>query len=147
MASFNKVIIVGNVTRDIEVRFTPGGSAVADVGLAVNSQWKDKTTGEKKEDVTFVDCTLWGKTAELAGQYLAKGRPVLFEGRLVQDQWEDKETGAKRSKLKVVVETMQFLGSAPGGGDGEERKAAPKREQNYAQYDAQPHQGEDETPF
>ena len=115
MASFNKVIIVGNLTRDPEVRFIPSGSAVCDISLAVNSQWTDKRSNERKEEVTFVEVTLWGRTAEIAGEYLAKGRPVLIEGRLQQDSWEDKETGQKRSKLKVVAESMQLLGSRDGG--------------------------------
>jgi single-strand DNA-binding protein len=118
MASFNKVIIVGNLTRDPEVRFIPSGSAVCDISLAVNSQWTDKRSNERKEEVTFVEVTLWGRTAEIAGEYLAKGRPVLIEGRLHQDSWEDKETGQKRSKLKVVAESMQLLGSRDGGGPG-----------------------------
>lgn len=116
MASFNKVIIVGNLTRDPEVRFIPSGSAVCDISLAVNSQWTDKRSNERKEEVTFVEVTLWGRTAEIAGEYLAKGRPVLIEGRLQQDSWEDKETGQKRSKLKVVAESMQLLGSRDGAG-------------------------------
>lgn len=116
MASFNKVILVGNVTRDPEVRFTPGGTAVTDVGLAVNRFWMDKSTNERKEETTFIDVTLWGRTAEVAGEYLAKGRPCLIEGRLQLDQWDDKETGQKRSKLKVVGDTLQLLGSRDGGG-------------------------------
>lgn len=118
MASFNKVILVGNVTRDPEVRFTPGGTAVTDVGLAVNRFWMDKSTNERKEETTFIDVTLWGRTAEVAGEYLAKGRPCLIEGRLQLDQWDDKETGQKRSKLKVVGDTLQLLGSRDGGGTG-----------------------------
>lgn len=118
MASFNKVILVGNLTRDPEVRYTPGGSAVCDIGLAVNSQWTDKRTNERKEDVTFIDVTLWGRTAEIAGEYLAKGRSVLIEGRLTMDKWDDKETGQKRSKLKVVADNLHMLGSRPDGGAG-----------------------------
>lgn len=117
MTSFNKVIIAGNVARDIEVRSLPNGTAVADVSLAINSTWKGKD-GQKHEDVTFVDCTLWGKTAEIAGEYLKKGSAVLFEGALKQESWEDKTSGQKRSKLKVTVETMQFLGEKPGGNKG-----------------------------
>lgn len=113
MAAFNKVILVGNVTRDIEVRATPGGTSVADVGLAVNRHWTDKATSERKEEVTFVDVTLWGRTAEVAAEYLRKGSPCLIEGRLQLDQWDDKETGQKRSKLKVVGESLQLLGSKP----------------------------------
>jgi single-strand DNA-binding protein len=116
MASFNKVILVGNLTRDPEVRYIPSGTAVCDISLAVNSQWTDRKTNERKEEVTFVEVTLWGRTAEIAGEYLAKGRPVLIEGRLTQDSWEDKETGQKRSKLKVVADGMQLLGSRDGGG-------------------------------
>ena len=118
MASFNKVIIVGNLTRDPEVRFIPSGTAVCDISLAVNSQWTDRKSNERKEEVTFVEVTLWGRTAEIAGEYLAKGRPVLIEGRLHQDSWEDKETGQKRSKMKVIAESMQLLGSRDGGGGG-----------------------------
>ena len=116
MASFNKVILVGNLTRDPEVRYIPSGSAVCDISLAVNSQWTDRKTNERKEEVTFVEVTLWGRTAEIAGEYLAKGRPVLIEGRLSLDSWEDKETGQKRSKLKVVADSMQLLGSRDGAG-------------------------------
>ena len=116
MASFNKVILVGNLTRDPEVRYTTGGTAVCDISLAVNAQWTDKRTNERKEEVTFIDVTLWGRTAEIAGEYLAKGRPVLVEGRLQQDRWDDKETGQKRSKLKVVADAMQLLGSRPESG-------------------------------
>ena len=134
MASFNKVIIAGNVARDIELRHIPSGTAVADVSLAINSQWKDKNSNEKKEEVTFVECTLWGRTAELAGEYLKKGSPVLFEGRLHQESWEDKTSGAKRSKLKVIVETMQFLGSSPGKGSGGGQKQQGGRD-DYDEYD------------
>ena len=115
MASFNKVILVGNLTRDPEVRYTTGGTAVTEVGLAVNRNWTDRSTNERKEETTFVDVTLWGRTAEVAGEYLSKGRPVLIEGRLQLDQWEDKESGQKRSKLKVVGETLQLLGGRSDG--------------------------------
>ena len=118
MASFNKVILVGNLTRDPEVRYIPSGAAVCDIGLAVNSQWTDRKTNERKEEVTFIDVTLWGRTAEIAGEYLAKGRPVLIEGRLHLDSWEDKESGQKRSKLKVIGESMQLLGSRDGAAAG-----------------------------
>ena len=119
MASFNRVILIGNLTRDPEVKYIPSGMAVAELGLAVNRYFNDKTTNERKEETTFVDVTLWGRQAELAGEYLAKGRPVMIEGRLQLDTWEDKQSGQKRSKLRVVGETMQFLGSGPGGGGGE----------------------------
>ena len=118
MASFNKVILVGNLTRDPEVKYTTGGTAVADLGLAVNRTWFDKQSNERKEDVTFVDVTVFGRTAEIAGEYLGKGRPVLIEGRLQLDSWTDKDSGQKRSKLKVVCENMTMLGSREGGGQG-----------------------------
>ncbi len=119
MASFNRVILVGNLTRDPVVRYTPSGTAVSEIGLAVSRQWTDRTSNQRKEETTFVDVTLWGRQAEVAGEYLAKGRPVLIEGRLQLDQWEDKQSGEKRSKLRVVGETMQMLGSrGEGGGSG-----------------------------
>ena len=117
MASFNKVILVGNLTRDPELRYTPKGTAIAKIGLAVNRVWTNEA-GEKKEEVTFVDVDVFGRTAENVGQYMRKGRPILIEGRLKLDQWDDKQTGQKRSKLGVVAETVQFLGSAPGAGEG-----------------------------
>jgi len=119
MASFNKVILVGNLTRDPEVRYTPKGSAVCDLGLAVNRQYSLEN-GEKREEVTFVDVVLWARLAEIAGEYLKKGRPVLIEGRLQLDSWDDKQSGQKRSKLRVVGETMQLLGSRQGGGGDDE---------------------------
>ena len=122
MGSLNKVILVGNLTRDPQVRYTPGGSAVAEIGLAVNRSWFDKQSNQRKEEATFVDVTLWGRLAEIAGEYLSKGRQVLIEGRLQLDTWDDRETGQKRSKLKVVGENLQMLGGrgegGPGGGGG-----------------------------
>ena len=118
MASFNRVILMGNLTRDPELRYTPKGTAIAKVGLAVNRNWTSES-GEKKEEVTFIDIDIFGRTAENVGQYMRKGRPILVEGRLKLDQWDDKQTGQKRSRLGVVAETVQFLGSAPGGaGEG-----------------------------
>ena len=114
MASYNKVMLIGNLTRDPEVRFTPKGSAVCDIGLAVNRVYTSDS-GEKVEEVTFVDVVLWAKMAELAGKYLHKGRPVFIEGRLQMDSWEDKQTGQKRTRMRVVGEQMQFLGSPQGG--------------------------------
>ena len=123
MASFNKVILVGNLTRDPELRYTPKGLAIAKVGLAVNRNWTSET-GEKKEEVTFVDVDIFGRTAENVAQYMRKGRPILIEGRLRLDQWDDKQTGQKRSKLGVVGEVVQFLGSPTGGEGG--APAAPR---------------------
>ncbi len=120
MASFNRVILMGNLTRDPELRYIASGTAVAHVGLAINDRRKN-ANGEWVEEVTFVDVTLWGRTAEVAGEYLTKGSPVLIEGRLKLDTWETSD-GQKRSKLKVVGERMQMLGGrgagAPGGGGG-----------------------------
>ena len=111
MASFNKVILVGNLTRDPELRYTPKGTAIAKIGVAVNRVWTNEA-GEKKEEVTFVDVDVFGRTAENVGQYMRKGRPILIEGRLRLDQWDDKQTGQKKSKLGVVAETVQFLGGS-----------------------------------
>jgi len=120
MPNLNKVMLMGNLTRDPEIKYTPKGTAVADIGLAVNRVWASES-GEKREEVTFVDVELWGRQAELAGEYLKKGRPVYIEGRLKLDTWDDKQSGQKRSKMRVVCENMQFLGSregGPGGGGG-----------------------------
>ena len=116
MANFNKVMLMGNLTRDPEVRYTPKGTALATIGLAVNRNWTNEA-GEKKEEVTFVDVEVWGRQAETIGQYLSKGRPIFVEGRLKLDQWDDKESGQKRSKLKVVCENFQFIGAPKGGAE------------------------------
>jgi single-strand DNA-binding protein len=110
MANLNRVLLIGNLTRDPEVRYTPKGTAVTEIGLAVNRIYSGED-GEKKEEVTFVDVTLWARQAEVAGQYLKKGRPVFIEGRLQLDSWDDKQTGQKRSRLRVVAENLQLLGS------------------------------------
>jgi single-strand DNA-binding protein len=132
MASFNKVILLGNLTRDPQVRYTPSGTAVAEIGLAVNRYWFDKQSNTRREETTFVDVTLWGRDAEVSGEYLAKGRPILIEGRLQLDTWDDKQTGQKRSKLRVVAERMQMLGSRGdgGGGGGGGRSNAPAHAQS-----------------
>jgi single-strand DNA-binding protein len=131
MASFNKVILLGNVTRDPELRYIANGTAVTDIGLAVNDRRKT-ATGEWVEETTFVDVTLWGRTAEIAGEYVTKGSPLLIDGRLKLDTWE--KDGKKNSKLRVVCERMQLLGGRAGearsGGDaprGRARPAAPGR--------------------
>jgi single-strand DNA-binding protein len=116
MASYNKVLLMGNLTRDPEVRYTPKGTAIANLGLAVNRVYTTES-GEQKEEVTFIDIEVWGRQAETAGQYLAKGRPVFVDGRLKLDSWEDKESGQKRNKLKVVAERVQFLGAPRGGAE------------------------------
>lgn len=108
MASFNKVILVGNLTRDPELRYTPKGVAIAKIGIAVNRKWTGED-GQLREETTFVDVDAFGKQAETIGQYMKKGRPILIEGRLRLDTWEDKQTNQKRSKLGVVLESFQFL--------------------------------------
>lgn len=116
MASFNKVILMGNLTRDVEIR-PAGSTSVGNFGLAVNRKFKTQS-GEQREEVTFVDCQAWGRTAEVMAQYLSKGRPVFIEGRLKLDQWEDKNGGGKRSKHLVVVENFEFINSGQGGNQG-----------------------------
>ncbi|MFO1476831.1 MAG: single-stranded DNA-binding protein [Verrucomicrobiota bacterium] len=150
MASYNKVILVGNLTRDPELRYTPKGMAIAKIGLAVNRTWRNEA-GETKEEVTFVDVDVFGRTAENVGQYMRKGRPILIEGRLRLDQWDDKQTGQKRSKLGVVAENVQFLGSPTGGGSagtsGGESAEAPRRPAAPASSAAPPAQaGESDMP-
>jgi len=163
MASFNRVILLGNLTRDPQVRYTPGGTAVSEIGLAVNRTWFDQKTNSRREEVTFVDVTLWGRQAEVAGEYLAKGRQVLIEGRLQLDTWDDKESGQKRSKLRVVCENMTMVGprgdgqrpegargdtgraeSPRGGGRPSAESQAPIEEYHDSPQEASP---EDEVPF
>lgn len=109
MASFNKVIIAGNITKAPELRYTPKGTACCKVSVAVNRQWKDEA-GNKKEAVTFVDCTAWSGTAETISKHLHKGDPILIDGRLDQENWEDKTSKEKRSKLAVTIESFSFIG-------------------------------------
>jgi len=122
MANFNKVYLIGNLTRDPEMRVTPKGTAICQFGLAVNRKFKDES-GAAREEVTFVDIEAWSKQAETIAKYCTKGKPLFVEGRLKFEQWEDKTSGQKRSKLKVVLEGFQFLGGdhrdgAPGGAPG-----------------------------
>jgi single-strand DNA-binding protein len=118
MANFNKVILIGNLTRDPELRYTPKGTAIAKIGLAINRTWRTDT-GETKEEVTFVDVDAFGRQAETLGQYMKKGRPIMIEGRLRLDTWEDKQTNQKRSRLGVVMESFQFLDfNKPAEGSG-----------------------------
>jgi single-strand DNA-binding protein len=143
MASHNRVILLGNVTRDIELRYTPSGMAVTDMGMAVNDRRKNQQTGEWIEEVTFVDVTLWGRTAEVAGEYLSKGAPVFIEGRLKLDTWE--KDGKKNYKLHVIGERLQLIGSRQGGGGGGGGggRTAPQQsydEQDYGEPDAAPPQ-------
>jgi single-strand DNA-binding protein len=134
MANLNKVQIIGNVTRDPEIRYTPNGTATCDIGIAVNRKYK---VGEEwKEETTFIDVNLWGRTAEVANEYLKKGRSVYIEGRLKLDTWDDKQSGQKRSKLRVVGEEIQFLG---GGEKGQgDNKPQGRQEQRPAQRPPKP---------
>jgi len=134
MGSFNRVILMGNLTRDVELRYTQSGLAVTDVGLAVNDRRKNQA-GEWVEEATFVDVTLWGRTAEIASEYLSKGAPVFFEGRLKYDTWET--DGQKRSKLRVVGERLQLIGGRGGGGGGS-RGGPPPNESEYSRPAAAP---------
>jgi len=138
MASFNKVILAGNLTRDPELRYTPKGTAVCRFGLAINRNWTSET-GEKKEEVTFVDIDAFGRQAEVVAQYMKKGRPIMIEGRLKLDTWEDKQTNQKRSRLGVVLESFQFLDFNKSA----EGSAAPMPPKNRP---AQPAVSESESP-
>ncbi len=114
MAYLNKVFLIGNLTRDPELRVTPKGTAICSFGLAVNRQYRDEN-GTARDETTFVDIEAWGKQGELVSKYLTKGSPCMVEGRLRLDSWEDKTSGQKRSKLKVVLDNVQFLSRGPGG--------------------------------
>ena len=120
MPNLNKVMLIGNLTRDPEIKYTPKGTAIAAFGLAVNRNYTTES-GEKREEVTFIDLEAYARLAEIIGEYCKKGRPIFVEGRLKLDTWDDKQSGQKRSKMKVIVETMQLLGGregGPGGGGG-----------------------------
>lgn len=157
MANFNKVLLMGNLTRDPELRYLPSNTAVVSLGLAVNRQWRNQQ-GEQQEETTFIDCESFGRQAEVINQYLRKGRPIFIEGRLKLDQWQDRE-GNNRSKLKVVVESFQFVDSRGGGegGGGEQASSrsrsaprpagqgAPQQAQHPA--DAHAPMDEDDIPF
>ncbi|MGJ8643923.1 MAG: single-stranded DNA-binding protein [Luteolibacter sp.] len=150
MASLNKVMLLGNLTRDPELRHTPKGSAVADLGLAVNRRVSDGNGGWKDE-TTFVDVTVWGSSAENAQKYLSKGRGVFIEGRLQMDSWDDKTTGQKRTKLKVVADNLQFLPDGKGGASRSSQQSssndsAPSRQGGSAA-PADDFAEEDDIPF
>jgi len=115
MLELNKVMLVGNLTRDPEVKYLPSGKAITNFSIAANRKWTDKQSGEKKQEATFVDITAWGPQAEFVGKYFKKGAAIFVEGRLKQDTWEDKNTGQKRSKLSIVAERVQFADSKPSG--------------------------------
>lgn len=141
MANLNRVQLIGNLTRDVEVKYTGKGTAIADISIAINRKWKDQDN-QMKEETTFVDLTAFGKTAELAGQYISKGSSCYFEGRLNLETWEDKTSGQKRSKMKVIIENMQFLGGKKESGSQPQSAAKSGKAQQSAADD------DDETiPF
>lgn len=149
MSNFNKVYLMGNLTRDPELRYTPKGAATAKLSMAVNRKWRTDA-GEDREEVTFVDIDAWGKQAETLCQYCKKGRPLFVEGRLKLDQWDDKTTGRKRSALKVVLESFQFIGGRPADTEGQasDRPAPTPRPRPAAEpapTEAAPE--EDDVPF
>lgn len=177
MPNLNKVMLIGNLTRDPEVRYTPKGTAVTDIGLAINRNYT-LDDGERREETTFVDITYWGRQAEVLGEYMKKGRPLYVEGRLQLDSWEDKNTGQQRSRLKVVGDNFQFLGGrddAGGGGGGggsqsrgggggyqggnqqggggyqgggaPQQSAPPQQQSGGGDYDSPPPEDDDDIPF
>lgn len=157
MANYNKVILIGNLTRDPELRYSSKGTAIAKIALAINRTWRD-ANGEQKEEVTFVDIDAFGKQAETIGNYMKKGRPIMVEGRLRLDTWEDKQTNQKRSRLGVVLESFQFMDTrGPDDGSGAPRAqrpapaAAPAPAGAHAPSPApeieEPPQSEDDVPF
>ena len=140
MASFNKVILIGNLTRDIELKYLPKGTAVCNLSLAVNRRWKNEA-GEEKEDVYFAECKAFGKQAETIAQYVKKGHPLMVEGRLTREEWDDKKTGEKRSTTRIMIETFQFL-------KGRDEGAAPALRREAASAPApKPDLDADDLPF
>ena len=153
-------MLIGNTTRDVELRYTPSGAAVASFGMAMNRKWKTES-GEEKDEVCFVDCTAFGKSAETLSKYVKKGNPLYVEGRLKLDQWDDKQSGQKRQKLNVIVEGFQFLtfNKDNGEGGGEEGPAQEEKpiqssgsarqqvNRNVRQSQPEPELGEDDLPF
>ncbi|HEX3797476.1 MAG TPA: single-stranded DNA-binding protein [Verrucomicrobiae bacterium] len=152
MPSYNKVILIGNLTRDPELRYTPKGIAIAKIGLAVNRTWRSES-GESKEEVTFIDVDAFGRQAETIAQYMKKGRPLMIEGRLKLDQWDDKQTGQKRQRMGVVLEGFQFLGGGDRGEGGapdsprsSSRPAPPSSKAESPDSDGPPPE-DDDVPF
>jgi single-strand DNA-binding protein len=143
MAYLNKVFLIGNLTRDPELRTTPKGTAIGTFSLAVNRTYRDES-GAAHDETTYVDIEAWGKQAELVSKYLTKGSPCMIEGRLRLDSWEDKTSGQKRSKLKVVLDNVQFLNRAPEA-TGEQQSAQPSHAARPARATGQPPPASPET--
>ena len=146
MASVNKVIIVGNLGRDPEVRYTPDGAAICNVSIATTSNWKDKTTGEKKEETEWHRVVFYNRLAEIAGEYLKKGRSVYIEGRLKTRKWQDKDTGADRFSTDIVADQMQMLGGREDGGGQQQERQAPAQQQRSAPRPSAPRQAARPAP-
>jgi len=138
-SSFNQVVLLGNLTRDPELRYIPSGTAVTDLGLAINTKHKNR------EETCFVDVTVWGKSAEACCEYMRKGRQVLVNGRLVTESWDDRETGRKRSKIKVVAEGVQFIGSGERGSSQNGNRQ--RGDDRQARQGDDPDMGQDDIPF
>jgi single-strand DNA-binding protein len=155
-SSFNKVILMGNLTRDPQLKYLPTQTAVAEFGIAMNRKFKT-ASGEDREEVTFVDCAAFGRTGEVINQSFQKGKPIFIEGRIKYDSWEDKQGGGKRSKISVVVENFQFVGDKGGGGggaggggdEGEPRQSRPpaRPQQGRPQQNAPAQSPPAEAPF
>jgi single-strand DNA-binding protein len=148
--NYNLVVLGGRLTRDPEIRYTQGGTAVAELNIAVNRRWKSEG-GEDKEEVSFFNCTAFGRTAETIGQYMRKGSDILVDGRLKQETWEDKQTHANRSAIKVIIQTFQFVGGKKeggqsAGGKGATPKTANQKVRESAESDGPPIE-EDDVPF
>lgn len=148
MPNLNKVMLMGNLTRDPELRYTPKGTAVAEISLAINRVWQNEQN-QKQEETTFVDVTLWGRQAELVQQYVTKGQPLYVEGRLTIDTWDDKDTGKKRSRMKVTGESIQFLGSKSEQAIGQQsQRQRPQQSQRPASPPpADDNDEDDDIPF
>lgn len=151
MANLNKVMLIGNLTRDPELRVTPKGTAICTFSIAVNRKFKDDSGGER-EEVTYIDIEAWGRSGENISKYCTKGRPLFVEGRLRLDQWEDKTTKEKRSRMKVVLENFQFLGggrgeNTPGGESGEARSYTPRSSTPRAVSPAPQENLDEDVPF
>ena len=145
MATVNKVMLLGNLTRDPELRYTPQGAAVCEFSLALNRSYTNKQTGQRVDEVSYIDCVAWGRTAETSAEYLKKGRQVFVEGRLTQDRWESQE-GKKQSKIRVTCEQVTFVGSRPGGPGGAEGPG-PKGAGSAPPDGEPPPAGEEDIPF
>lgn len=146
MPSLNRVMLMGNLTRDPEMRYLPSNAAVTGFGLAVNRTWKNQA-GEKQEEVTFVDVECFGKMAEVLKQYVHKGDPLYIEGRLKLDQWEDATSGQKRSKMKIIAESFQFLSSGKQGGQQQQPAMQPHQQDGAPAYGGRPDPVDDVIPF